>query len=60
MALSDILPVIPYAGLLLIGRRARRAADRRPAGRRSVRLLDGLLLSRPYLASISNSLYRWR
>ena len=54
---SDILPVIPYAGLLLLGR-----------GRQAVPLLgglvvgviyglaDGLLLSRPYLSSIKSSL----
>jgi len=54
---SDILPVIPYAGLLLLGRR-----------RQAVPLLgglvvgviyglaDGLLLSRPYLSSIKSSL----
>jgi hypothetical protein len=54
---SDILPVIPYCGLLLLGRR-----------RQAVPLLgglvvgavyggvDGLLLSRPYLASIKTSL----
>ena len=54
---SDILPVIPYAGLLLISRRPQ-----------AVPLLgglvvgglygavDGLILSRPYLASIRSSL----
>ncbi len=54
---SDILPVIPYAGLLLISRRPQ-----------AVPLLgglvvgglygavDGLILSRPYLASIRTSL----
>jgi hypothetical protein len=54
---SDILPVIPYCGLLLIGRR-----------RQALPLLggllvgaaygcvDGLVLSRPYLANIRSSL----
>jgi hypothetical protein len=54
---SDMLPVIPYCGLLLLGRR-----------RQSLPILgglavgavyggvDGLLLSRPYLASIKTSL----
>ena len=54
---SDILPVIPYCGLLLVGRR-----------RQALPLLggllvgaaygcvDGLVLSRPYLASIGSSL----
>ncbi len=54
---SDILPVIPYCGILLVGR-----------SRRAVPLLgglvvgglygsvDGLVLSRPYLASIKTSL----
>ncbi len=54
---SDILPVIPYCGILLIGRR-----------RQGVPLIgglvvggvygavDGLVLSRPYLASIKSSL----
>ena len=55
--LSDILPVIPYCGILLLSRR-----------RQAVPLLvglvagalygavDGLVLSRPYLATISSSL----
>jgi hypothetical protein len=54
---SDILPVIPYCGILLLGR-----------SRRAVPLIgglvvgglygsvDGLVLSRPYLASIKSSL----
>jgi hypothetical protein len=54
---SDILPVLPYCGLLLLGRR-----------RQAIPLfgglvvggiyggVDGLLLSRPYLASIKTSL----
>jgi hypothetical protein len=54
---SDILPLVPYCGLLLIGRRPQ-----------ALPLLgglvvggiyggvDGLVLSRPYLASISSSL----
>jgi hypothetical protein len=56
--LSDILPVIPFAGLLLIGRR--------PQGWPLLGgllagglygLVDGVLLSRPYLAHIGNSLF---
>ncbi len=54
---SDILPVIPYCGLLLLGRRPQAlpllgglvAGGLYGAG-------DGLLLSRPYLASIKASL----
>jgi hypothetical protein len=54
---SDILPVIPYCGILLVGR-----------SRKAVPLIgglivgglygsvDGLVLSRPYLASIKSSL----
>jgi hypothetical protein len=55
--ISDILPVIPYCGLLLLGRR--RQAIPLLAGLGAGALcgaLDGLVLSRPYLASISGSL----
>ncbi len=54
---SDILPVIPYCGLLLIGRR--RQAVPLLAGLAVGGLygsIDGLVLSRPYLASIKDSL----
>ena len=54
---SDILPVIPYAGLLLLGRR--RQAVPLLGGLVvgvSYGLADGLLLSRPYLSSIKSSL----
>ncbi len=55
---SDILPVIPYCGLLLIGRR--RTQGIALLGGLVVGGLygaaDGLLLSRPYLASIKTSL----
>ncbi len=54
---SDILPVIPYAGLLLIGRRPQALPL---LGGLVVGGLfgavDGLVLSRPYLASIKGSL----
>jgi hypothetical protein len=54
---SDILPVIPYCGLLLIGRR--RQAIPLTAGLVAGVLyggIDGLVLSRPYLAAIKDSL----
>ncbi len=54
---SDILPVIPYCGLLLIGRR--RQALPLLGGLlvgAAYGCLDGLLLSRPYLATIRSSL----
>ena len=54
---SDILPVIPYCGMLLIGRR--RQALPLLAGLLAGAVYgaaDGLILSRPYLASISSSL----
>jgi hypothetical protein len=54
---SDILPVVPYCGLLLVGR-ARQAVPL--VGGLVVGGLygsiDGLVLSRPYLASIKTSL----
>ena len=56
--LSDILPVIPFAGLLLIGRRPQAwplLGGLLVGGLYG--LLDGVLLSRPYLAHIGNSLY---
>jgi len=56
--LSDILPVIPFAGLLLIGRRPQAwplLGGLLAGGLYG--LLDGVLLSRPYLAHIGNSLY---
>ena len=55
--ISDILPVIPYCGLLLLGRRGQ--AVPLLAGLAVGALygaLDGLMLSRPYLDSISSSL----
>src|SRR5713101_5658506 len=54
---SDILPVIPYCGLLLLGRR--RQAIPLVGGLVAGALLggiEGLVLSRPYLASIKTSL----
>jgi hypothetical protein len=54
---SDILPVIPYIGLLLVGRR--RHALPLLVGLvvgGGYGLVDGLLLSRPYLTSIKSSL----
>ena len=54
---SDVLPLIPYCGLLLAGRR--RQAVPLIAGLAVGGLygsIDGLLLSRPYLASIKSSL----
>jgi hypothetical protein len=54
---SDILPVVPYIGLLLIGRR--RQALPLLGGLvvgGGYGLVDGLLLSRPYLTSIKSSL----
>ena len=54
---NDILPVVPYIGLLLLGRR--RQALPLLGGLvvgGSYGLADGLLLSRPYLTSIKSSL----
>ena len=54
---SDILPVIPYCGILLLSRR--RQAVPLIGGLLAGSLygaVDGLVLSRPYLATISNSL----
>lgn len=54
---SDILPVIAYCGLLLVGRR--RQAMPLTAGLVAGTLLggiDGFVLSRPYLAAIKSSL----
>jgi hypothetical protein len=54
---SDILPVIPYCGLLLIGRRPQ--AVPLLAGLAVGGLcgsIDGLVLTRPYLAAIKDSL----
>ena len=54
---SDILPVVPYIGLLLLGRR--RQALPLLGGLAvggAYGLADGLLLSRPYLTSIKSSL----
>jgi hypothetical protein len=54
---SDILPVIPYCGILLLSRR--RQAVPLIAGLLAGALygaVDGLVLSRPYLALISSSL----
>jgi hypothetical protein len=56
--LSDILPVIPFAGLLLIGRRPQAwplLGGLLAGGLYG--LVDGVLLSRPYLAHIGNSLF---
>jgi len=55
--LSDILPVIPYCGILLLSRR--RQAVPLIAGLVAGALygaVNGLVLSRPYLATISSSL----
>jgi hypothetical protein len=54
---SDILPLIPYCGLLLVGRRrqALPLLGGVVAGA-SCGVLDGVVLSRPYLASIKTSL----
>ncbi|HTZ28871.1 MAG TPA: hypothetical protein VMC83_33025 [Streptosporangiaceae bacterium] len=54
---SDILPVIPYCGMLLVGRS--RQAVPLVGGLMAGGLygsIDGLVLSRPYLASIRSSL----
>jgi hypothetical protein len=54
---SDILPLVPYCGLLLIGRRAQ--AYPLLGGLVVGGLygsVDGLVLSRPYLASVKSSL----
>ena len=54
---SDMLPLIPYAGLLLLGRRpqALPLIGGVTAGA-AYGLIDGVVLSRPYLASIKGSL----
>ena len=55
---SDILPVIPYGGILLLSHR-RRQAVALLGGLLAGALcgaIDGLALSRPYLAAISSSL----
>jgi hypothetical protein len=56
---SDMLPVIPYCGLLLLGRRRQQAIPL--LGGLVVGAVyggvDGIVLSRPYLASIKSSLY---
>ncbi len=54
---SDILPVIPYCGLLVVSRRRQAVplAVGLVAGA-AFGLVDGLVLSRPYLASIKSSL----
>jgi hypothetical protein len=55
--ISDILPIIPYCGLLLLGHR--RQAVPLLAGLAVGALygaVDGLVLSRPYLANIRSSL----
>ncbi len=55
--ISDILPVIPYCGLLLIARR--RQALPLLGGLvvgAAYGIVDGLVLSRPYLTSINSSL----
>ena len=57
---SDILPVIPYCGILLLSRR--RQAVPLIAGLLAGALygaVNGLVLFRPYLAAISSSLNRW-
>jgi hypothetical protein len=54
---SDMLPLIPYAGLLLLGRRRQALpliAGVAAGGAYGV--IDGVVLSRPYLASIKGSL----
>jgi hypothetical protein len=54
---SDILPAIPYIGLLLLGRQRQAAALLGGLLAGGVYgLADGLLLSRPYLHSIRSSL----
>jgi len=54
---SDVLPVIPYCGLLFLGRR-RQAAPLLAGLAVGVvyGCIDGLMLSKPYLASIKSSL----
>ena len=54
--ISDILPVVPYAGLLLIRRRPQAAALVCGLGLGALAgLADGVLLSRPYLAHNKSS-----
>lgn len=54
--LSDILPVIPYCGLLLVGRRRQAIALVSGLALGSAYgLVDGFVLSKPYLTSIASS-----
>lgn len=54
--LSDILPVIPYCGLLLVGRRRQAIALVSGLALGSAYgLVDGFVLSKPYLTSIQSS-----
>jgi hypothetical protein len=54
---SDILPVVPYIGLLLLGRRRQALPLLGGLAVGAVYgLLDGALLSRPYLTSIKSSI----
>ncbi|HUZ23851.1 MAG TPA: hypothetical protein VMV07_08795 [Streptosporangiaceae bacterium] len=56
-AASDMLPLIPYCGLLLVGRRPQALPLLAGAvAGASYGVVDGVVLSRPYLASISSSL----
>jgi hypothetical protein len=55
--LSDILPLIPYCGILLIGRRRQALPLLGGLAVGAIYgLVDGLVLSRPYLSSIRSSL----
>jgi hypothetical protein len=54
---SDILPVIPYCGLLLLGRRPQALPlIAGTAAGAAYGLIDAVVLSRPYVISISGSL----